>query len=848
MIHPSKAALSVAALLISIAPVLLADKFGPDGAGFEMEFVTIGNPGNPPDPQSQFTNKWEEAEDQYRWDEAAGGDVLIGRAKIYTEQFAPGRYGAVAQEFRIGKHEVSRDMILKANALGKLGILLGTGGTKDAAATGLSWFEAARFVNWLNTSRGYPPAYKFRFQPGQNGYVASVGPLLKWEKGEAGYDSSNPWRNSRAVYFLPNENEWHKAAYYNPSAGNYWAYATGSDTLPVAVLSGTQAGTAVYTGLFDRRMLAYLPSRLTGLPDFVPTAPASIFAAGGLSPSGTMGQGGNAREWVESAFDPRLGEQGPHVLRGGQWSRIDWNRPNYEALLKRGGWQRLLLAAGTSETLVSAVRVPDSPMSKDFANGFRVASLPTSRFGAKGGIPSPAAPPAAPGPEFVSPFLDDSENTGVSGHRDGSGQFILSVSPSWISSAVPKAFDLEIAVYAEGAVLAEDTGGGKRGQAREPELESTLFPVVGATIEIDRDADGIYETTRIVPAGVDASIKVSTPKLPRKMGAHRVRARWLAPSGDWIVSEARFYIGMEPGVSILDGAEFTNRLDVSLSLLAPVGSAGAILANDGGFRRNLQDVDFDLVTEPRLPFELDWTLAQADQGRGARIVYVRFVGENGSVLKEHNSSDDIIYDANAPELLRAELSAEPSPVAGRKASRQIKLRINAKDDRSGVALMQLSRGDRPSSRSAQTLKYAVRRNVPRAGGPVWVRVQDKAGNWSPWKRSEVGGSQNIDRTPPGLAITRPAPGGTASTKSASYAVSFRATDNLSAVELRYRVRRAGQKSEVAWQTAVLPGKGGSKSLQQTVLLPKKGLWEIDMQVADQQRNLSPIRTVTVRRR
>jgi hypothetical protein len=718
---------SFIALFIAIAPVL-ADDFGPNGAGFEMEFVTIGNPGNPPDPQSQFTNNEKEAEDVYEYDDETASDVLVRRGKIYTEQFAPGRYGAVAQEFRIGKHEVSCDMILKANALGKLGILLGTGGTKDAAATGLSWFEAARFVNWLNTSRGYPPAYKFRFQPGQPGYLPSVGPLFNWEPGEAGYDATKPWRNSRAVYFLPDENEWHKAAYYNPSAGNYWAYATGSDTLPAWIVSGSQAGTAVYTGLFDRRTLAYLlsllPANWRGLPDWMPTTPASIFAAGGPSPLGTMAQGGNAREWVETPFDPQFGEQGPHVLRGGQWSRIDWNEPRWQNLAASLTKQSLLRflerpPAASETSLLSSVRVPESPESKHFANGLRVASLPTSRFGAKGGIPPLVAPPSPPAPEFLSP---DS--------LDSSGKFSLTVSPGWSSSAVPKAFDLQISASALAAVLSEDDG--------PPILGYQPIVAAGATIEIDCDADGIYETTRIMSAGVDASIKVSTPKLPRKMGAHRVRARWLAPSGDWIVSEVRFYIGMEPGVSILDGAEFTNRLDVSLSLLAPVGSVGAILANDGGFRRNLQDVDFDLVTEPRLPFELDWTLARADQGRGARIVYVRFVGENGSVLKDYNSSDDIIYDANAPELLRAELSAEPSPVAGRKASRQIELRISAKDDRSGVALMQLSRGEGPSSRSAQTLKYAVRRNVPRAGGPVWVRVQDKAGNWSLWKRSEVG--------------------------------------------------------------------------------------------------------------
>ena len=80
----------------------------------------------------------------------------------------------------IGKFEVSRDMVQKASDEGKLGITLDamrrvTGGPRpDMPATGVSWNEAARFVNWLNTSQGYPPAYKFSSQPGDQGYDANA--------------------------------------------------------------------------------------------------------------------------------------------------------------------------------------------------------------------------------------------------------------------------------------------------------------------------------------------------------------------------------------------------------------------------------------------------------------------------------------------------------------------------------------------------------------------------------------------------------------------------------------------------------------------------------------------------
>jgi len=88
------------------------------------------------------------------------------------------------------------------------------------------------------------------------------------------------------VYFLPSVDEWYKAAYYDPTGGAYYDYPTGSNTAPTPVASGTAAGTAVYSGQ---------------------VGPANITLAGGLSPYGTMGQGGNVYEWDE--YRLRSGER-----------------------------------------------------------------------------------------------------------------------------------------------------------------------------------------------------------------------------------------------------------------------------------------------------------------------------------------------------------------------------------------------------------------------------------------------------------------------------------------------------------------------------------------------------------
>ena len=240
---------------------------------FDIEFVTIGNPGNPADTTGY-----------------------------------PNPGGSVDYMYKISKYEISRDMVTKAE--GNLGITLDpmdfvTGGPRsDMPATGVSWNEWARFVNWLNTSQGHQAAYKFGTQPGDVGYTANSNILL-WNVSDPGFNAANPFRNSLAHYFLPSVGEWYKAAYYDPNAndgaGGYWNFPTGSDTEPTPVASGTAAGTAVY-----------LQSLRQG--------PADITLAGGLSPYGVMGLGGIVHEWVETNIDlTNDNSASMRGLRGGDW-------------------------------------------------------------------------------------------------------------------------------------------------------------------------------------------------------------------------------------------------------------------------------------------------------------------------------------------------------------------------------------------------------------------------------------------------------------------------------------------------------------------------------------------------
>jgi len=280
----------LSALAVCFASAAQADPFGSGTNTFDIEFVTIGNPGNTADTTG-----------------------------------IPDPAGKVDYTYRMGQFEISVDMINKANALGGLGITQDNRGP-NKPATSISWFEAAQFVNWLNTDSGSTPAYKFD----------SSGNFQLWQPSDTGFNSNNLYLNSQVRYFLPSVDEWYKAAYYDPNSGVYFDYPTGSNIAPTPVVSGTAANTAVYDHSF-----------ISGI------GPADITFAGGLSPYGTMGQGGNVSEWEETDFDLLNGSGAPsRGTRGGRY------------------------LGGGIISLQPVRRGLDDPQNEGNTRGFRVASIP----------------------------------------------------------------------------------------------------------------------------------------------------------------------------------------------------------------------------------------------------------------------------------------------------------------------------------------------------------------------------------------------------------------------------------------------------------------------------------------
>jgi len=149
-----------------------------------------------------------------------------------------GGIGRVDYEYRISKHEVTNAQY--AEFLGKVasadpnglfnasmditqsGVSGGftyavNAGFEDHPVNYVSFFDAMRFVNWLDNGQG---------SGGTESGVYSIG------------TGANEVRAPDATYFLPSDSEWYKAAYYDPTlnngAGGYWKYPTRSNTQPTS--------------------------------------------------------------------------------------------------------------------------------------------------------------------------------------------------------------------------------------------------------------------------------------------------------------------------------------------------------------------------------------------------------------------------------------------------------------------------------------------------------------------------------------------------------------------------------------------------------------------------------------
>ncbi len=272
-----------------------------------------------------------------------------------------GTFGAVAYTYRISKTEVTNAQYSKflnavdpaaANTLGLFnpsmagnfgGIELqaanasgsrfvSQAGRENNPVTFVSWYDSVRFINWLNNGQGTADTESGAYT--LNGGTATP------------TNGLSITREADATVWLPSDDEWYKAAYYDPS-GVYYNYATGSDTIPVSDQPGDDPSAANYlnndfmaNGFNDGYAVSGNP--INEGPN--PYTDVGAYSSA-TSPYGTYDQNGNVSEWNET-----LATATARGTRGGSWG------------------------TGT-DPLAASFRSVTTPTSEFSSIGFRVASL-----------------------------------------------------------------------------------------------------------------------------------------------------------------------------------------------------------------------------------------------------------------------------------------------------------------------------------------------------------------------------------------------------------------------------------------------------------------------------------------
>lgn len=122
-------------------------------------------------------------------------------------------------------------------------------------------------------------------------------------------------RTSQAKYWIPTEDEWYKAAFYDPTlnggSGGYWSYATQSNTTPTPITANSIGdGSAGNSGNFANFNRTSDWNNDDGNVTTVGTN-------GGPSYYGTFDQSGNAYEWNDAVIGSNK-----RGLRGGYWLNL----------------------------------------------------------------------------------------------------------------------------------------------------------------------------------------------------------------------------------------------------------------------------------------------------------------------------------------------------------------------------------------------------------------------------------------------------------------------------------------------------------------------------------------------
>jgi hypothetical protein len=159
-------------------------------------------------------------------------------------------------------------------------------GRGDLPVNYVSFWPAARFANWMHN--GQPSGSQDNSTTEDGAYTLTP----------AGMSDNTVSRNPGAAVFLPSEDEWYKAAYYDTGSTAYFDYSEGSDTQTTCASPGAIPNTANCNNAAG--------GDVTDVGSYT----------AGSNPNGTFDQGGNVSEWNESVMGPGDAHRG---RRGGSF-------------------------------------------------------------------------------------------------------------------------------------------------------------------------------------------------------------------------------------------------------------------------------------------------------------------------------------------------------------------------------------------------------------------------------------------------------------------------------------------------------------------------------------------------
>ncbi len=275
-------------------------------ASITIDTVTVGDPGNPNDQNSPGQGALG----------SVGANYAIGKFEITLTQYTA-FLNAVADmdTYSLYNPNMAADLniagITRTGTSGNYAYsVLGDG---QRPVTYVNWFAAARFANWMHN--GHPDTGNQA--PGTTEQGAYT---LDGATSGVGFA-----KNAGAQWWIPGENEWYKAAYYQPAAqggdsDGYWLFpmrtnsAPYSDQPPGATPDDTRVGNFFkdddLANGYDDGYAASGSKSFSSSEQYL--TPVGAYTSSD-SYYGTFDQGGNVFEWTDGVSDSS------RVLRGGSW-------------------------------------------------------------------------------------------------------------------------------------------------------------------------------------------------------------------------------------------------------------------------------------------------------------------------------------------------------------------------------------------------------------------------------------------------------------------------------------------------------------------------------------------------